>query len=192
MSAISPQLVFLALGGSIAPPLPPLTILFLGSRRPLPNATALALGYFATCVVVGIAGLTLFEGAESTTSVVGRVIGVTAGVLLIVVGLRNLLSAPDPDAQPPGWMESVKSMSPPREFGVALFPPVPHRASDLLGSLRRWMEKHSRTVSVVLCFVFGAFFCLEASWDRELMRTPSKPELETLAETTPRGLRVAA
>jgi hypothetical protein len=124
VSAISPQLVFLALGGSIAPPLLLLTILFLGSQRPLPNATALALGYFATCVVVGIAGLTLFEGAESTTSVVGRVIGVTAGVLLIVVGLRNLLSAPDPDAQPPGWMESDKSMSPPRAFGfgVALFP----------------------------------------------------------------------
>ena len=45
MSAVSPQLVFLAMGGSIAPPLLLLTILFLGSERPLYNDTALALGY---------------------------------------------------------------------------------------------------------------------------------------------------
>ena len=65
---MSPQLVFLAFGGSVAPPLLLLTILFLGSQRPLPNATALALGYFATCAVMGTAGLTLFEEAESVAS----------------------------------------------------------------------------------------------------------------------------
>jgi len=45
MSDLLPRLIVLAIGGSIAPPLLLLTILFLGSQRPLPNASALALGY---------------------------------------------------------------------------------------------------------------------------------------------------
>lgn len=202
-------LIILAIGGSVAPPLLLLTILFLGSKRPLANAGALALGYCATCAVIGVAGLTLFGGAESAVSTVGRVISVSVGALLIVIGFRNLLSAPDPDAQPPGWMESVKSMSPPKAFGLgmALFPlqiknlaifvaclnliiasdlalrgsvmalglvivvfatpvlaliglyaTVPQRASSVLGSLQSWMGRHSRTITVVLCLVFGAFF----------------------------------
>jgi hypothetical protein len=127
MSDFLPQLLFLAVGGAIAPPLLLLTILFLGSRRPLPNATALALGYFATCAAIGIAGLTLFAGAAgagSAASTAGLVISASVGGLLVVLGLRSLLNAPDPDAQPPRWMESISSISPPRAFGVgmALFP----------------------------------------------------------------------
>ena len=209
MSNLLSQLTFLAIGGAIAPPLLLLTILFLGSRRPLPNATALVLGYFTTCAVIGITGLNLFSEAAGTVSTVGRVISATVGGLLIVLGLRSLLNAPDPNASPPRWMESTSSMSPPRAFGVglALFPiqiknlaifvacvnliaaaslspqgnivalmlvllvfaipvlaliglyaAVPQRASKVLGTLRKWMEKNNRTITVVLCFVFGAFF----------------------------------
>jgi hypothetical protein len=124
MSDALPGLIVLAIGGSIAPPLLLLTILFLGSQRPLPNASALALGYFTTCAVIGISGLTLFGGAESIVSTVGRVISATVGALLIVLGLRSLLESPDPDASPPRWMDSINSMSPPRAFGfgMALFP----------------------------------------------------------------------
>jgi Sap, sulfolipid-1-addressing protein len=124
MSELLPGLNLLAIGGSIAPPLLLLTLLFLGSRRPLPNAGALALGYFATCAAIGVSGLILFGGAESILSMVGRVISVTVGALLIVLGLRSLLTVPDPEASPPRWMESIDSMSPPRAFGigVALFP----------------------------------------------------------------------
>src|SRR5215216_7294934 len=124
MSDLLPGLIVLAIGGSIAPPLLLLTIRFLSSRRPLPNATALALGYFTTCAAMGVVGLTLFGGAESAASTIGRVISTTVGGLLIVLGLRSLLNAPDPDASPPRWMESTSSMSPPRAFGVglALFP----------------------------------------------------------------------
>jgi hypothetical protein len=209
MSDLLPGLIVLAIGGSIAPPLLLLTILFLSSRRPLPNATALALGYFTSCAAMGIVGLTLFGGGESATSTIGRVISAMVGGLLVVLGLRSLLKAPDPDAQPPRWMESISSISPPRAFGVgmALFPlqiknlaifvacinliaaasigprgssvalglvlvvfaipvlvliglylAVPQRASKVLGSLRAWMEKHNRAITIVLCFVFGAFF----------------------------------
>ena len=52
MSEFLPQLVILSIGGSIAPPLLLLTILFLGSREPLPNASARALGYFTNCAAM--------------------------------------------------------------------------------------------------------------------------------------------
>jgi hypothetical protein len=216
MSDALPGLLVLAIGGSVAPPLLLLTILFLGSRRPLPNAGALALGYFATCAVIGVSGLILFGGAGSAVSTVGRVISTTVGALLVVLGLRSLLNAPDPDASPPGWMESINSMSPPRAFGVgmALVPlqiknlaifvaclnliiasslsprgsitalglvllvfaipvlaliclsaTVPQRASTILESLRTWMGKHNRSITVVLCLVFGAsFFLVGGLW----------------------------
>lgn len=124
MSDSLPGLIVLAMGGSVAPPLLLLTILFLGSQKPLPNASALALGYFTTCAVIGISGLLLFGGAESTVATVGRIISATVGTLLLVLGLRSLLDSSDPDASPPRWMESINSMSPPRAFGfgMALFP----------------------------------------------------------------------
>jgi hypothetical protein len=117
-------LIVLAMGGSVAPPLLLLTILFLGSQKPLPNASALALGYFTTCAVISVSGLLLFGGAESTVATVGRIISATVGTLLLVLGLRSLLDSSDPDASPPRWMESINSMSPPRAFGfgMALFP----------------------------------------------------------------------
>ncbi|HET6660496.1 MAG TPA: GAP family protein [Rubrobacter sp.] len=114
MSDALPGLLVLAMGGSVAPPLLLLTIVFLSSRRPLPNAGALTLGYFTTCAVIGVSGLILFGGAGSAVSTLGRVISTTVGALLMVPGLRSLLNAHDPDASPPGWMESITSMSPPR------------------------------------------------------------------------------
>jgi hypothetical protein len=209
MSEALPGLFVLAIGGSIAPPLLLLTILFLGSQRPLPNAGALALGYFTTCAVIGVSGLMLFGGAESTVATVGRVISVTVGALLLVLGLRSLLRPPD--APPPGWLESIDSMSPPKAFGfgmvlfllqvkniaifaaclnliiasslgpegsivalmlvlvvfaipvlvlIVLYAAVPRRASTILGSLQTWMGKQNRTITVVICLVFGAFFLL--------------------------------
>src|SRR5215212_6004221 len=107
MSDTLPGLIVLAIGGSVAPPLLLLTILFLGSRRPLLNASALVLGYFTICAAIGIFGLVLFGGAESAVSAVGRVISATIGALLIVLGLRSLLGSPDPEASRPRWIESI-------------------------------------------------------------------------------------
>jgi Sap, sulfolipid-1-addressing protein len=202
-----PGLVVLATGGSVAPPLLLLTILFLGSRRPILNACMLALGYLATCAVIGVAGLVLFGGAGDAVATVSRVISLTVGALLLVLAFRSLLKAPD--APGPGWLESINSMSPPRAFGLgmALFPlqvknlaifvaclnviiasslgpegsiaalalvliifaapilvliglyaTVPARASKMMLSLRNWMGKHNRTITVLICFVFGTFF----------------------------------
>jgi Sap, sulfolipid-1-addressing protein len=209
MNNLFPGLVVLAIGGSIAPPLVFLTILFLGSRSPLTNASALALGYFAACAAIGVSTLVLFGGAEGAVFTAGRVISVTVGALLLALGLRSLLSVPE--ASPPRWLASINSISPPRAFafGVALFPlqvknlaifvaclhliiasgldpqgsigalglvllvfavPVlaiiglyaaaPGRAQAMLGSLQTWMVKHNRSITVAICFVFGAFFLL--------------------------------
>jgi hypothetical protein len=213
MSDLLPQLIVLAVGGAIAPPLLLLTILFLGSLRPLTNATALVLGYLAIGAALGIVGLTLFSGAEGALSTVTRALSATVGSLLIVLGLRSLLNTPDSDAPPPGWMESVSSMTPAKAFGIGmvifpiqiktlvifiacinliatisfstqgsivalvlvllifaipvlvligLYAAVPQRASNMLVSLRGWMEKHNRTITVVLGFVFGVFFLVRA------------------------------
>jgi hypothetical protein len=215
MGDLLPGLILLAVGGSIAPPLLLLTILFLGSRRPLPNSIALALGYFATCAAIGVSALTLFDDAGNAAAAVGRVVSAVVGGLLVVLGLKSLLNAPDPETPPPRWMESTSTVSPPRAFGlgVALFPiqiknlaifvaclnlivaarlegrgnlaalvlvllvfaiPVltliglyaaaPASASGVLGSLRRWMERNSRAITVVLCLVFGAFFLFGGVW----------------------------
>ena len=96
MSNSLPRLIALVIGGSIAPPLLLLTILFSSSQRPLPNASALALGYFTTCAVIGNSGLHLFGGVESTVSTVGRIISATVAhcfVLGTFFFLRDFLGA---------------------------------------------------------------------------------------------------
>jgi Sap-like sulfolipid-1-addressing protein len=41
---------------------------------------------------------------------------------------------------------------------IVLYAAVAQGASSMLVSLRAWMEKNNRTITVVLCFVFGVFF----------------------------------
>jgi hypothetical protein len=93
MSDLLPGLLTLSTGGSVAPPLLFFTNLFLSSCRPLHNAGALALGYFALYAVTGILGLVLFGRAAGAVSTVGRVTSVTVGVLLLILGFRSLLIA---------------------------------------------------------------------------------------------------
>jgi hypothetical protein len=118
-----PGLVLLDVGGSIAPTLILLTVLFLWSRRPFPNAVSLALGYLVTCAAVGVSALILFGNAGSAATV-GRIVSAVVGGTLMVLGRRSLFDAPDSDTPPPSWMESTRSVSPPRAFGlgVALYP----------------------------------------------------------------------
>jgi hypothetical protein len=45
---------------------------------------------------------------------------------------------------------------------IGLYVAVPQRASTMLGNLRAWMERNNRTITVVLCFVFGVFFLVRS------------------------------
>ena len=47
---------------------------------------------------------------------------------------------------------------------IGLSATVPQRASTILASLRRWMGKHNRAITVVLCLAFGAFFLVGGLW----------------------------
>jgi hypothetical protein len=47
---------------------------------------------------------------------------------------------------------------------IGLYAVAPQRASAVLVSLRTWMEKNSRAITVVVCFVFGVFFLLRGLW----------------------------
>ena len=47
---------------------------------------------------------------------------------------------------------------------IGLYSTVPQSASEVLGSLRVWMAKNNRTITVVLCFVFGAFYLFGSLW----------------------------
>jgi hypothetical protein len=94
---------------------------------------ALALGYFATCAVIGISGLVLFGDAEGAVSTVGRVISITVGGLLIVFAIPVVVL-------------------------IGFYAAALQHASTVLGSLRTWMGKHNRAITVAIYFVFGAFF----------------------------------
>ena len=60
MSDLLPQLIVLALGGAVAPPLLLLTILFWDSQRPLyPTPPLSGSGTSLFCAAMGISGLTL-------------------------------------------------------------------------------------------------------------------------------------
>ena len=47
---------------------------------------------------------------------------------------------------------------------IGLYLAVPQRAPTILESLRRWMGKHNRAMTVVLCLAFGAFFLVGGLW----------------------------
>jgi Sap, sulfolipid-1-addressing protein len=50
---------------------------------------------------------------------------------------------------------------------IGLYVTMPQRASSMLDSLRAWMEKNNRPITVVLCLVFGAFFLVRGiSWPK--------------------------
>ena len=83
MSGLPPGLFVLATGGSIAPPLLLLTILFLGSRRPLPNATAPAI--FVACVNLIAAAELSFRGSAVA---LGLVLVVFAIPVVVLIGLN--------------------------------------------------------------------------------------------------------
>jgi hypothetical protein len=48
---------------------------------------------------------------------------------------------------------------------IGLSATVPQRASTILESLRTWMGKHNRAITVVLCLVVGAFFLVGGLWE---------------------------
>jgi len=67
-----------------------------------------------------LGGVMLSCRAGGAAPTVDRVMSATVGALLIVLGLRSLFNAPDPDAQTPRWRESISSMAPAKAFAFGI------------------------------------------------------------------------
>jgi hypothetical protein len=92
--------------------------------------------------------------------------------LAIFVACLNLITASGV-----GTKESIVMLAlvllafaPPVLALTGLYAAAPQRASSMLGALKVWMGKHSRTITLVICFVFGAFFLIRAPWEHETER----------------------
>lgn len=90
------------------------TILLLTSAQPLRNALAFLTGVASVYVVVGVLTLVFFgrtlRDIIASTAILD-IIQVVAGISLLVIAVRTLFVAPDPDALPSRWMQRITSIS---------------------------------------------------------------------------------
>ena len=115
MDGLLAQLLPIALVGAISPLPIVITISLLPSPRGLAKGICFGLaltGVFAAVGVVTLAGAGTNAGATDTGSAVTGTIVAVLGAVLIVIALKLLFEAPDPDAPPPKFMARLDSMSP--------------------------------------------------------------------------------
>jgi hypothetical protein len=101
------------------------TILLLTSARPMENTLAFLGGVASLYLLVGSITLLFFGRAIrsiSASSAIVDTILVVGGLILLVYAARSFLKVPDPDAQPPRWMQRITSISTVQAFlfGVIL------------------------------------------------------------------------
>ena len=114
MADLLTKLVPTALAGAIN--VVPITIVvtLLMAKGGLARAIAFGIGQLGSLVAIGgIALATASTNAGSTdtgSAVTGTIIAMVGG-LLLVLALKQLLGAPDPDAPPPAYMAKLESMS---------------------------------------------------------------------------------
>lgn len=82
-------------------------------------------GYAAILVALGAASIALIGGraeASGAPSTTKGTVDIAVGVLLLLLVLRMLLNAPDPNAPPPKWLARLNSIGPGGSFlfGVAM------------------------------------------------------------------------
>lgn len=115
------QLVPLGIGAAISPFASAICITLLSTRKPLVNASAFVLGYGAVLALIGALAFVGFadggSGSEEGSSAIKGTIDAAIGVLFLVLVLKMLLRAPDPNAPPPRWMAGIDSIG----TGKALF-----------------------------------------------------------------------
>jgi threonine/homoserine/homoserine lactone efflux protein len=123
MGELLAQLIPTAIVGALSP-LPVLVaIALLMSERGLAKAAAFTAALTGTFLVMGLVVLAVADtdGADSDggRAVAGAVIAVVGG-FLVVMALKQLLGAPDPDATPPRFMERLDQMPPGRAAVLGL------------------------------------------------------------------------
>jgi threonine/homoserine/homoserine lactone efflux protein len=115
MGDLLTSLVPTALVGALAPLPITIVITLLMSRRGLAKAIAFAAAATGVLAVTGLVVLatadTSAASSEGGSAVTGTIIAVLGGVL-VILGLKQVFDAPDPDAGPPKLMAKLDTMSP--------------------------------------------------------------------------------
>ena len=123
MADLLAKLVPTALVGAIN--VVPITVLatLLMTRRGLGRAIAFAIGQIGAFAVIGVIVLTTAStnagSSDTGSAVTGTIVAVLGGVLL-VLAVKQLLGAPDPDAPPPAYMAKLESLSVPAALVTGL------------------------------------------------------------------------
>ena len=114
MADLLTKLIPTALAGAIN--VVPITIVvtLLMAKGGLARAIAFGIGQFGSLAAIGAIALatasTNAGSIDTGSAVTGTIIAMVGG-LLLVLALKQLLGAPDPDAPPPAYMAKLESMS---------------------------------------------------------------------------------
>jgi hypothetical protein len=114
MADLLTKLIPTALVGAIN--LVPITVVvtLLMARGGLARAIAFAIGQIGTFAAVGVIALATAStnaGSSDTGSAVTGTIIAILGALLLVLAIKLLVGAPDPDTPPPAYMAKLETMS---------------------------------------------------------------------------------
>ncbi len=113
------QLIPIALFGA-ASPLPITVVTLLMSERGVAKAIAFGGGLMGVLAVIGIFTLSRSSDSSASSSTQSTVVGTiiaALGVLFVLMAVKLIVNAPDPDAPPPKFMTSLTTMSAGRAAG---------------------------------------------------------------------------
>jgi len=110
--------------GTIAPTMIGLIVIFLSGTRGLVKASAFILGKYIFYVFWGLIALDFVDQLVSPGLKVPRSVSdgffLLAGLLLLVLAVRNFFVEDDPDAPPPKFMTVLAKLGPFKLFGLGI------------------------------------------------------------------------
>ena len=110
--------------GTIAPTMIGLIVIFLSGMRGLVKASAFILGKYIFYMFWGLIALDIVDQLLSPGLKVSRSVSdgffLIAGLLLLVLAVRNFFVEDDPDAPPPKFMTVLAKLGPFKLFGLGI------------------------------------------------------------------------
>jgi hypothetical protein len=110
--------------GAIAPTMIALVVIFLTGTRGLVKTSAFILGKYLFYVFWGLISLALVDQLLSPGLKVSRSVSegffLIAGLLLLILAVRNFFVEDDPDAPPPKFMTVLAKLGPFKLFGLGI------------------------------------------------------------------------
>ena len=110
--------------GAIAPTMIGLVVIFLTGTRGVVQSCAFILGKYVFYVFWGLVSLYLVDQISSPGLKVSRSVSegffLIAGLLLLILAIRNFFVEDDPDAPPPKFMTMLAKLGPFKLFGLGI------------------------------------------------------------------------